>query len=54
MLYEANPRDYYDVWDTIDTTCYLIERNRKEKNPVTCNIISHRQGIDQLHILFND
>ncbi len=30
-LYEANPRDYYDVWDTIDTKYHLIKRNRKKK-----------------------
>jgi hypothetical protein len=26
LMADANPRDYYDVWDTIDTKCHLIDK----------------------------
>jgi hypothetical protein len=44
-VYEANPRDYYDVWDTIDTKCHLIKRNRKKN---TGNIIYTAKGLTYL------
>ncbi len=28
--YDANPRDYYDVWDTIDTNAILWIKKRKK------------------------
>jgi hypothetical protein len=44
-------RDYYDIWDTIDTNAILLKETVRRN---TGNII-YRQGIiDQSHVFFDD